>query len=88
MSCVIVSYPDSRLTQYSKPPNLAKSSLAKPLFSECLEKGQALKFSDFLSYLANVPRYTVLPPARSEPIACLFGCDVSPTVLPAFPLDT
>ncbi|MPC42563.1 hypothetical protein E2C01_036186 [Portunus trituberculatus] len=78
---------------YSKPPNLAKS-----LFSDCLEKGQALKFSNFLSYLANVPRYTVPPPAHSEPIvpppahsepiACLFGCDVSPTVGPAFPLDT
>ncbi|MPD05524.1 hypothetical protein E2C01_101271 [Portunus trituberculatus] len=25
---------------------------------------------------------------RSEPIACLFGRDVSPTVPPAFPLDT
>ncbi|MPC56384.1 hypothetical protein E2C01_050344 [Portunus trituberculatus] len=37
---------------------------------------------------ANVPRYTVPPPARSEPIACLFGRDVSPTVPPAFLLDT
>ncbi|MPC74330.1 hypothetical protein E2C01_068687 [Portunus trituberculatus] len=48
--------------------------------------------------VANVPRYTVLPPARSEPIVlpptrsepitCLFGRDVSPTVPPAFLLDT
>ncbi|MPC38955.1 hypothetical protein E2C01_032475 [Portunus trituberculatus] len=77
----------SKTTLYSKPPNLAKSSLAKPLFSDCLEKGQVLKFSDFLSYLSNVPRYAVPPPTRSEPIACLFGCDVSPTVPPAFPLN-
>ncbi|MPC43033.1 hypothetical protein E2C01_036668 [Portunus trituberculatus] len=72
----------------SKPPNLVKSSLAKPIFSDCLEKGQALKSSDYLSYLANVPRYTVPPPAHSEPIACLFGSDVGPTVPPAFLLDT
>ncbi|MPC40067.1 hypothetical protein E2C01_033620 [Portunus trituberculatus] len=71
-----------------KPPNLAKSSLAKPLFSNCLEKGKPLKFNDFLSCLANVPCYTVPPPARSEPTACLFGRDVSPTMPPAIPLIT
>ena len=77
---------------YSKPPNLAKSNLAKSVLSDCLEKTQTLKFGDFHSYLAkvasNVPRrYPVPPPARSEPSACLFICDVSPIMPPAFPLD-
>ena len=41
------------LLYYSKPPHLANSSLAKSIFSDCLNKGQTLNFSDFLSYLAN-----------------------------------
>ena len=36
---------------------------------------------------SNVPRYTVPPPGRSEPIARLFGRDVSSTMPLAFPLQ-